>query len=272
MKYVLLHTNEHGTDSHLFSYQPTRKRPFPDTKLVAKHFEVDFEPEKDEYLEIITLNEKPEKLGKKFGSKHPSEKLGWGDDSWDEDDDDDDAEAEDTLADAKLPPANTGDEDFQRAYFRRLHDDVSLPPDLFGGLHQRVLFRSLTDDYRTFDNLMEGLNTNASTVTSHEELRRALEDLARADCIEVAWPIELDKSHGRENDVLVNQLLLWDDIVVPIETIAAWSDDEFWEAAVYLAASLYRANDNPVYVPPKPRVLKELKKHDASQSESTATD
>ena len=47
-----LHTHAHGISIYPFIFTPTKAEPAPDEEEVIRRFAIDFEPDKEEFLEI----------------------------------------------------------------------------------------------------------------------------------------------------------------------------------------------------------------------------
>jgi hypothetical protein len=62
----------------------------------------------------------------------------------------------------------------------------------------------------------------------------------------------VDRRQSRDNVLLQNQLMLTELGVVPLELLAALTDEQYWTTADWVAAEIYSANDNLVLRYPRP--------------------
>lgn len=52
--FILLHRHEYGTSTYPFRYVPTEALPYPSLARLVQHLQIDFEPAKDEEIELET--------------------------------------------------------------------------------------------------------------------------------------------------------------------------------------------------------------------------
>jgi hypothetical protein len=50
--FIALHTHAHGISIYPFIFTPTKAEPAPDEEEVTRRFDIDFEPDKEEFLDI----------------------------------------------------------------------------------------------------------------------------------------------------------------------------------------------------------------------------